>query len=222
MRTAMPRLAGLLTVLLATPLSAQAPQADASAASFRETSQYLMAADGTRIAISVIRPLRDGRVVDTPMPVIVTQDRGQGESERVATARRYFLNRGYVIVAQDRRGTGASFGVQGGFVNAFDAQDAKTVIEWAGAQPFSTGRVVTMGCSNLGAWQYLVATLKPRHLVAIAPACASPQFFDHGVMTNGVPMFPSATAPFDGKCRPDPTTGPVRIAGLTRTTTARC
>lgn len=169
-----------------------------------ETSRYLESFDGTRIAITILRPAQAGRVVTTPLPVIVTQDRGQEGSERVANARRFFPNRGYVIVAQDRRGVGASFGVQKGFVNAFDAEDAKTVIEWAGAQPFSNGRVVSWGCSNQGAWQYLVAALKPRHLVAIAPSCASPQFFDHGVMTNGVPAFPAGTAPFSGECRQAP------------------
>lgn len=169
-----------------------------------ETSRYLQSFDGTRIAVTVLRPTRGGREVTTPLPVIVTQDRGQEGSERVASARRFFLERGYIIVAQDRRGVGASFGVQKGFVNAFDAEDAKTVIEWAGAQPFSNGKVVAWGCSNQGAWQYLVATLKPRHLVAIAPSCASPQFFDHGVMTNGVPTFPARTTPFSGECRQTP------------------
>lgn len=175
--------------------------APAATAQVSETSRYIQSFDGTRIAVTILRPTKDGREITTPLPVIVTQDRGQEVNERVAKARRFFLDRGYVIVAQDRRGTGASFGVQKGFVNAFDAEDAKAVIEWAGAQPFSTGRVVTMGCSNQGAWQYLGATLKPKHLVAIAPACASPQFFDHGVVTNGVPMFPAGVTPFDGECR---------------------
>ncbi|NJC04388.1 hypothetical protein GGQ97_000181 [Sphingomonas kaistensis] len=182
-------------------LGAAAPASAQSDVPVVETSRYLESFDGTRIAITILRPAQAGQVITALLPVIVTQDRGQEGSERVAAARRFFLNRGYVIVAQDRRGVGASFGIQKGFVNAFDAEDAKTVIEWAGAQPFSNGRVVSWGCSNQGAWQYLVATLKPRHLVAIAPSCASPQFFDHGVMTNGVPMFPAGTAPFSGECR---------------------
>ncbi len=62
---------------------------------------------------------------------------------------RYFTDRGYAWVAQDRRGTGASFGVEAGFVNEFDAKDAKAVIEWAGAQSFSNERVVALGPAEL-------------------------------------------------------------------------
>jgi putative CocE/NonD family hydrolase len=159
-----------------------------------KSSQYLSSYDGTKIAISVFRPTKNGRVVTDPLPVVVTQARGDGGQVR------YFVERGYVWVGQDRRGTGASFGNQTGFVNRRDAQDAKTVIEWAGAQSFSNRKVVGIGCSNQGAWQYAVASLKPKYLVALAPACSSAQFFDDAVVYNGVPMFETKATHFSGVC----------------------
>jgi uncharacterized protein len=164
-----------------------------------ESSRYVRSFDGTRIAITIHRPMKDGRLAVEPMPVIVTQDRTEappGTEQRM----RYYTDRGYVWVSQDRRGEGASFGVQTGFVNGEDLRDAKAVIEWAGAQPFSNHKVVALGCSNQGIWQFGVVALHPRYLVAIAPACASPQFFGDAISRNGIPMFPLAAKPYAGEC----------------------
>jgi putative CocE/NonD family hydrolase len=184
----------------------------------QETSQYLRSFDGTRIAITIRRPTKGGQLATEPMPVIVTQDRSMSGRPETLKQIRYFTDRGYAWVAQDRRGAGASFGVQTGFVNQFDAKDAKAVIEWAGAQSFSNENVVALGCSNQAAWQYLVATLDPKYLVAIVPACASPQFFDHAVAINGIPVFPSGPTHYDGKCASVPAAGarpPGAPAGFT-------
>ena len=190
-----------LTVHAAAPFAPYNPPAVYDGV--RETSEYLRSFDGTRLAITIRRPTKSGQVATEAMPVIVTQDRsmsGPDASNRI----RYFTDRGYVWVAQDRRGTGASFGVQTGFVNGLDVKDAKAVIEWAGAQSFSNGKVVAFGCSNQGAWQYLVAPLDPKYLVAIVPACASPQFFDHAVTVNGVPIFPAGEKHYAGECNRPP------------------
>jgi len=197
-----------LLLSLGTASAAAAAGGDPRYDGVATSSRYIRGFDGTRLAITVFRPTDHGKLVDTPLPVIVTQDRSQAGTAMADVPHNFMLQRGYVVVAQDRRGTGASFGVQTGFVNAFDAQDAASVIEWAARQPFSTGKIVAMGCSNWGEWQYLVATLRPRHLVAIAPACSSPQFFDHGVTTNGVPVFPAKARPFDGNCADKPAGGP--------------
>ncbi len=76
-----------------------------------KSSRYLASYDGTKIAISVYRPMKNGQVVTDPLPIVVTQSRGEGGQVK------YFVERGYVWVGQDRRGTGASFGNQTGFVN---------------------------------------------------------------------------------------------------------
>lgn len=170
---------------------------------WKKRSQYIESFDGTRIAVTVHIPTRNGVPADERLPVIVTQDRsmsGPGGDERM----RAYTDHGYIWISQDRRGTGASFGVQTGFVNQNDAKDAKAVIDWAARQSFSTGKTVALGCSNQGAWQYLVATLKPQSLVAIAPACASPMLFDDAIAINGVPMADLAPQPYAGECARPP------------------
>lgn len=195
----------VMAASLCGPVQAQKPDVYERAAIYdgiASTSQYLSSHDGVRIAVSVYRPTRNGQPVTEPLPVIVTQMRSQTDSPRSTEMMRYFTDRGYVWVAQDRRGTGASFGRQTGFVNPNDVLDAKAVIDWAGAQDFSSGKVVALGCSNQGVWQYGVAALDPEPLVAIAPACASPQFFDDAVVMNGIPIFPLGERHFSGDCPP--------------------
>jgi uncharacterized protein len=159
-----------------------------------KSSQYVESYDGTRLAVTVFQPARGGAVAQEKLPIIFMQQRTELPQVK------FFVERGYVWVGQERRGVGASFSLQTGFVNRRDAYDAKAMIEWAGAQPFSSGKVVGYGCSNQGAWQYVVAALSPKFLVAITPACASPQFFDDGVVVNGVPMFETKPSHFQGEC----------------------
>jgi len=163
-----------------------------------QTSQYIQSHDGTRLAITIIRPTLKGQAVNEPLPVILYQDRAGAEGMMSNTIR-YFSERGYIWVLRDRRGTGASFGFETGFIDQTVVKDAIAVIEWAGAQPFCNKKVVALGCSNQGGWQYVVAAKAPKYLAAIAPACASPQFFDHGVSLNGINLFPVGEKPYAGK-----------------------
>jgi putative CocE/NonD family hydrolase len=162
-------------------------------------SLYVPSFDGTRLAVTVHRPTRDGVVAGERLPVIVQQGNDDPAAGSAATIR-YFTERGYIWVSQSRRGTGASFGVQTGFVNDLDAQDAKATIEWAGAQPFSTAKVVTFGCSNQGAWQFMAMKHKPKYMVAASAQCASAAFFDHGISLNGINYMALADKPYSGQC----------------------
>lgn len=169
-----------------------------------QTSQYIKSFDGTRLAVTVIRPTLKGKVVSEPLPVIMYQDRNMMGDFMTSTVR-FFTDRGYVFVLQERRGTGASFGFETGFLDENVAKDAVATIEWAGTQPFCNKKVVALGCSNQGGWQYVIATKAPKYLVAIAPACSSPQFFDHGVSMNGINIYQVNEKPYAGKVEPAPT-----------------
>ena len=106
-----------------------------------------------------------------------------------------FVSRGYIVVAQERQGVGASFGVQKGFVTREDAKDGAAIVDWAGEQPWSTGKVGAIGCSNQDAYQLPVVAEHPKHLVAVATECASPFFWDTMISVNGVSAFAGAANP---------------------------
>ncbi len=177
---------------------------------FVRSSQYVTSGDGTRLAIDIYRPARNGALATEKVPVIVMQARSELRREdpargspRMLSVVRAFTAQGYALVAQDRRGTGASFGTQRGFINRDDGADAKAVIDWAGTQAWSTGKVGAVGCSNQGGWQYVVLAEAPKHLVAIAPECASPMFFDDMISQNGVSSFAAGDRPaYAGECGP--------------------
>ena len=73
---------------------------------------------------------------------------------------------GYVCVRVDSRGTGRS----PGFVDHFsprETQDFHDCIEWAGVQPWSSGKVGLSGVSYYGINQWHVASRQPPHLAAM-------------------------------------------------------
>jgi uncharacterized protein len=73
---------------------------------------------------------------------------------------------GYACVRVDSRGCGAS----PGFIDPFsprETRDFYECIEWAGVQPWSTGKVGLSGVSYFGINQWQVASLQPPHLAAM-------------------------------------------------------
>lgn len=134
--------------------------------------------DGTELRADVYRPTGAG-----PWPTIVvrTPYKKEGEDRRGY----YFARRGYAVVVQDVRGRFASAGEWTPMVN--EKKDGYDTIEWAAAQPWSTGKVGMVGLSYLGWVQWLAAVERPPHLVTIIPNCAPPDPFynipyEHGVL----------------------------------------
>jgi predicted acyl esterase len=73
---------------------------------------------------------------------------------------------GYACVRVDSRGCGRS----PGFIEPFsprETRDFHECIEWAGVQPWSTGKVGLSGVSYFGINQWHVASLQPPHLAAM-------------------------------------------------------
>jgi uncharacterized protein len=80
----------------------------------------------------------------------------------------YWVPRGYAVVNCDLRGFGTSHG-RGNLLTDAEAQDIYDLIEWAGTQPWSNGKVGMNGVSYLAISQYKAAALHPPHLAAICP-----------------------------------------------------
>lgn len=75
---------------------------------------------------------------------------------------------GYVVIRVDARGSGKSPGKIDPFTER-EIRDLYDAIEWAGAQPWSNGRVGLAGISYYAMIQWGAAVLRPPHLAAIAP-----------------------------------------------------
>jgi hypothetical protein len=119
--------------------------------------------DGVRLRADVRKPTAKGR-----FPTIVYRTpydrRRESEGEVVKAA----VSAGYAVVLVDVRGR---YDSEGEFVPyRSEGPDGYDTIEWAAAQPWSTGDVGTYGLSYPGAAQWLAAIESPPHLKAMVPA----------------------------------------------------
>ncbi|HEX2215107.1 MAG TPA: CocE/NonD family hydrolase [Xanthobacteraceae bacterium] len=95
---------------------------------------------------------------------------------------------GYAVVRVDSRGAGRS----PGYLDIFSPRetlDYYRAIEWAGTQPWSSGKVGLNGISYYAINQWHVATLQPPHLTAMIPwegaADAYRDWYRHGgILSN--------------------------------------
>jgi predicted acyl esterase len=78
----------------------------------------------------------------------------------------YWVPLGYVVVNVDARGTWYSEGTST-FLSPEEAEAFYDAIEWAGVQPWSTGKVGLTGVSYLSQSQWKTAALQPPHLAAM-------------------------------------------------------
>jgi uncharacterized protein len=80
----------------------------------------------------------------------------------------YWTRHGYAVINVDPRGTWNSQG-DATFYSAQEALDIYDLIEWAGTQPWSNGKVGMSGVSYLAIVQWRAAAERPPHLAAINP-----------------------------------------------------
>jgi putative CocE/NonD family hydrolase len=129
-------------------------------------------AGGTTIRVNEIYPTTaSGAPAPGKFPVLLTMTpygKGQGGSSAPGSATapstgaatggadNYLVQRGYIEVVMDVRGTGDSNG-QWGLFDPVQQQDAIKVLDWAAHLPNSTGSVGTYGPSYLGIDQLLLA-----------------------------------------------------------------
>ena len=143
--------------------------------------------DGVRLATDVYFPT-DYRVgIDAPLPAILERTpygksdisrseihHGQPPANRADVAR-YFAARGYAVVLQDCRGRYNSEGTFTKYVA--EGPDGFDTIEWITQQPWSNGKVGTMGLSYAAHTQLAAACLNPPGLACMV--------LDSGGFSNG-------------------------------------
>lgn len=92
---------------------------------------------------------------------------------------------GYAVVHVDCRGAGRSPGKLD--VNSpQEFADFKEAIEWAGTQPWCSGKVGLLGISYYAAGQWMVASNKPKHLAAILPWAGTCDFYRDRTRHGGI------------------------------------
>lgn len=127
----------------------------------------------------VMVPMRDGAKLSTflfvpknqgagPWPVLYEQ---RYASLRSGGTRRNYARlaaAGFVVAAQNFRGTHLSEGVYDGYRNLAwgERRDGYDTVEWLAKQPWSTGKIGTFGGSQAGYAQNFLAVTQPPHLVA--------------------------------------------------------
>ncbi len=145
----------------------------------RNSSLYVTAKDGTRIAIDVSLPEcpRAGQripalIKGTPYwrARKLTQ-LGEAQAPTLATEPDVAtLNeRGYAVVTVDARGTGASFGTLKILFGESEVSDYGTVADWITGQPWSNGSVGAYGFSYRGITAANIASLPNASIKAVAP-----------------------------------------------------
>jgi predicted acyl esterase len=92
---------------------------------------------------------------------------------------------GYVLVRVDTRGTGNT----PGNVSFYDHQETKDLyaaVEWAGTQPWSSGKVGLSGISYMATNQWQVAAMAPPHLAAICPWEGANDYYREYARSGGI------------------------------------
>jgi predicted acyl esterase len=92
---------------------------------------------------------------------------------------------GYIVINVDSRGAGKSPGRLDPN-SATEFRDFYDAIEWAGTQPWSSGKVGLLGISYYAAGQWFVAAMQPPHLAAILPWQGTYDFYRDRTRQDGI------------------------------------
>ncbi len=138
--------------------------------------------DGVKLSADIYRPDAEGRyptlLVRTPYSNNSPGAIDQGHYQSL-----FYAQRGYAVVQQDVRGRYDSDGVFYPFSN--EANDGFDSDEWVGRQPWSNGRIGTMGQSYYGLTQFLQALTGSKYLTAIIPNVTTLDTYDNWIYKGG-------------------------------------
>ena len=151
--------------------------------SVRESDVVMETRDGVKLAADIYFPAVDGRRAEGRFPVILERTPYDKTAPGQATKGSFYARRGYVCAIQDVRGRFQSEGEWYAF--AREAPDGYDAVEWFGTQPWSNGRVGTMGDSYAGSDQAALATLAPPHLSTMIVAVGASNYFHSSLRQNG-------------------------------------
>ena len=133
--------------------------------------------DGVKLATDVYLPARDGVPLAERLPAILMRTPyNKSPGDRPPSDALYFAGHGYAVVFQDVRGRYKSEGVWHWLTD--DGLDGLDTAAWIARQPWSNGKLGTIGTSYVGGTQHALALEKCPQLVTAIPVDAMSQ---HGL-----------------------------------------
>jgi putative CocE/NonD family hydrolase len=146
--------------------------------------------DGTILKADLIRPAdAAGKAITTKLPVVVTITAYNKNVQQYAGglaggAPDYLVQRGYIQLTVDARGTGSSGGQWCSFCTREDT-DATEIMNWAHSQSWSNGSTAMRGPSYMGIDQIFAAAGHPAGLKAIFPQVPAYDVYRDVVASGG-------------------------------------
>lgn len=128
--------------------------------------------DGVTLATDIYRPKAEGR-----FPALLLRTPYDKTTPDELADSQWYAERGYVVVNQDLRGRYASGGKYYGYIN--EADDGYDTDEWIGKQPWSNGKIGTLGGSYLGYTQLVQGIRGSKYLASMATDVTSTDVY-HG------------------------------------------
>lgn len=132
--------------------------------------------DGIRLATDIYRPKADGKypIIFSRTPYNFNTWVDGKQSLREAQRALDYIKQGYIYVVQNERGRYFSEGEWD--ILGVPLTDGYDAFEWMKNQPWSNGKIGTIGCSSTAEWQMAVSALDhPSHAAMV------PQGFGAGV-----------------------------------------
>ena len=166
-----------LAALIAPLAAAAQPAATPPALAPSLSDQVVPMRDGVKLSADIYLPAGKG-----PWPVVLIRT-PYDKAARVKTMAPYFVARGYAFVAQDLRGRYASGGHWS--FTGVDAKDGYDTTVWIGAQPWSNGKIGTVGTSYEGGTQHAMALAGAPGLTAMVPLFAVSDVGEFGMRHQG-------------------------------------
>jgi putative CocE/NonD family hydrolase len=143
--------------------------------------------DGIRLAFDIYRPARDGDFFEGRFPTIMLHTPYDRTDKRYAEIADFFVPHGYNVVLidlRDRYSSEAS-GVYYHAATPHTGRDGYDICEWIGTQPWSNGKIGTVGSSYAAITQVRTALEAPPHLTAIWPDVVPTNSFQNQCREGG-------------------------------------
>lgn len=149
----------------------------------RKENVKVRMSDGISLSTDLYFPGFGDKIDEGKYPVILERTPYNKRSSSNVSKGKYFARRGYICAIQDVRGRFESDGEWYAF--AKEAPDGYDTLGWIGQQPWSNGKIGTMGSSYAGSDQSALATMNPANLSTMIIAVGASNYHHCSMRQNG-------------------------------------